>query len=84
MKATPLFCARCNRKVQFLVSDSPTHEGHANIPDERAICLECGEACGGQICPVTNTSGAVMQAQLDDLAKKYGFAQREGDGSGQQ
>jgi hypothetical protein len=74
MNAKPLFCPRCKRNVQFVLTEAPTHEGHANLRDEEAICLECGEACLGQICPVTNMPNEVMETRLEDFALKFGIA----------
>ena len=58
------YCSACDRDVRVVVTDEPTHEGHANLPDSEVVCLEMGHHCTGNLCPIGATSPTVMAARL--------------------
>ena len=71
MQTKVLYCTTCMKDVRILITDAPTHEGHANIPDgPDLICCECGEACRDGACPVTNLSYSVMRSRVDNFEKE--------------
>ena len=64
MKTQTAFCSACDRDVRILITDQPSQDGHANLHDSEIVCLEIGENCTGNLCPVGATSPAVMTARL--------------------
>jgi hypothetical protein len=58
------FCSACDRDVQIVITDSYTHDGHANLQDSEIVCLEIGDQCTGTLCPFGAMSSAVMAARL--------------------
>jgi hypothetical protein len=50
--------------VSVVITDDPSHEGHANLHDSEVVCLEIGHECTGNLCPVGATPPTVMAARL--------------------
>jgi hypothetical protein len=68
MKAKLGYCARCNREVRLAMTDAPLHGGQATLPDApELICLECSDACVGEVCPLTNMSHVVMEHRKEQI-----------------
>jgi hypothetical protein len=64
MQFHTVFCSACDHDVKIMVTDEPSHDGHANLHDAEVVCLEIGHHCTGALCPVGATSPAVMAARL--------------------
>jgi hypothetical protein len=64
MQEQVAYCAACDKDVHIVVTDDPSHDGHANLHDSEVVCLEIGESCTGGLCPIGATSPTVMAARL--------------------
>jgi hypothetical protein len=72
MKTERIFCSACDHEVHVVLTDIPSTEGHATLPDVELVCLEIGETCTGSMCPLGAESPEVMASRL----AHSGFAQR--------
>ena len=64
MKTQNTYCSACDRDVKVVITDGPSHDGHANLHDAEVVCLEIGDHCTGNLCPIGATPPAVMAARL--------------------
>jgi len=64
MKSQKIFCGACDREVRVMVTDAPSHQGQAELTDEEVICLEIGDKCTGNVCPLGATGPDAMVARL--------------------
>jgi len=64
MKNQTAYCSACDKDVQIVLTDEPSHDGHANLHDAEIVCLEIGETCSGALCPIGAAPPAVMAARL--------------------
>jgi hypothetical protein len=65
MKSQIAFCSACDRDVRIVITQQPSQDGHANLHDSEAVCLEIGETCTGALCPVGAAPPSVMQPVVD-------------------
>lgn len=63
MKTRTAYCSACDRDVRILVTDAPLQDGQAPMPDSEVVCLECGEQCTGNLCPVGAVSPVAMRVR---------------------
>jgi hypothetical protein len=64
MRPQIAYCSACDKDVHIVITDEPSHDGHANLHDSEVVCLEIGESCTGNLCPIGATSPTVMAARL--------------------
>lgn len=64
MKTQTAYCSACDREVKIVITDEPSHDGHANLHDSEVVCLEIGHECTGNLCPVGAMPPTVMAARL--------------------
>ena len=64
MKSQQIFCGACDREVRVMITDAPPHEGQAPLTDEEVICLEIGDKCTGNVCPLGAAGPDAMVARL--------------------
>jgi hypothetical protein len=64
MKNHQLFCSACDRPVRVLISEEPGAEGHASILDSEVICLEIGNHCTGNMCPLGAEEPSAMVRRI--------------------
>ncbi len=64
MKTHKVFCSACDRDVNVVITDEPSQDGHANLHDAEVVCLEIGERCTGNLCPIGAAPPTVMAARL--------------------
>jgi hypothetical protein len=64
MKSQVAFCSACDKDVRIVITDEPSQDGHANIHESEVVCLEIGESCTGNLCPIGAAPPAVMAARL--------------------
>ena len=64
MKNQTAYCSACDKDVHIVITDEPSHDGHANLHDAEVVCLEIGETCTGALCPIGATPPSVMAARL--------------------
>lgn len=63
MKTQTAFCSACDRDVRILVAEEPLHDAQAPVSDPEVVCLEIGEQCTGNLCPVGAVSPTVMMVR---------------------
>ncbi len=64
MKTNQLFCSACDRQVRVLISEAPLGEHQATVHDDELICLEIGEHCTGNLCPLGAAEPNAMVGRL--------------------
>ncbi len=64
MKNHQLFCSACDRQVNVLITEAPDHDHQATVHDDEVVCLEIGEHCTGNLCPLGATEPNAMVARL--------------------
>ncbi|MDT8368552.1 MAG: hypothetical protein RQ745_05055 [Longimicrobiales bacterium] len=60
------YCSGCDRKVRVIVDPRVAAEGREPGP-EHLICLEHGDTCTGDLCPLFNVPSEEMKARYADL-----------------
>ena len=50
--------------MRVIVTDDPVHDAQASVSDSELICLEIGDQCTGNLCPVCAMSPAAVDARL--------------------
>ena len=66
MKAKLAYCDRCSREVRVVWTETPLHGGQAPLHDPELVCLDCGSACAGGSCTLTNLSHKVMENRAQE------------------
>jgi hypothetical protein len=64
MQTERIFCTARDQNVQVVITDLPSTDGHATLPDAELVCLEIGEQCTGGMCPLGAESAEVMASRL--------------------
>ena len=64
MKAINAYCSACDQDVRLVLTDEPASDGPSPIHDREVVCLEIGEHCSGNLCPVGAVPAVVMAARL--------------------
>jgi hypothetical protein len=64
MKVRQMYCSGCDRDVPVLAEDPLDHEAQANVHDPQLVCLEIGDWCTGQLCPLGAAEPSAMVARL--------------------
>ena len=58
------YCSHCRKQVQLVLTQA-SYGGHANLPDDsQLVCLDFGEACTGDVCPLSGLPVLVMGVRL--------------------
>ena len=63
MKTQTAFCSACDRDVRILVAEEAPHDAQAPVADAELVCLEIGEQCTGNLCPVGAVSPTAMMVR---------------------
>jgi hypothetical protein len=64
MKGTEMFCSACDRQVRVMISEAPSGEHQATVHDDELICLEIGEHCTGNLCPLGAAEPNAMVSRI--------------------
>lgn len=64
MKQQQMYCNGCHRDVRVLMTDPVDEDAQANVRDPELICLEVGEWCNGQLCPLGASAPGAMVTRL--------------------
>lgn len=80
MKPRQVFCSACDRDVRVLMNDSGHDDAQANVHDPEVVCLEIGDWCTGNLCPLGAAEPSAMVSRLirsglplDNLTLGRGF-----------
>lgn len=59
------YCTHCQKEVLVTVSPAPDRGGQAILPDhDEVVCLDFGDKCDGEVCPLTRYRPVVMGVRL--------------------
>lgn len=60
-----IYCTHCQKDVLVTLSAVPPRGGQANLPDHHeAVCLDFGQECDGEVCPISRQRPVVMGVRL--------------------
>lgn len=58
------YCPQCQKQVHFVLTRA-SYGGHANLPDDsQLVCVDFGEGCAGEVCPISGLPAIVMGVRL--------------------
>ena len=63
------YCSGCDRQVKVVVDPEVVAAGREPTASD-LICLEHGNACTGDLCPVFGVPSAEMEARYGDLLER--------------
>lgn len=69
MRETTIYCSARDTDVRVLLTDEPLYDGQASVCDAELLCLEIGERCSGQVCPL----GADAPTEMDVSIVRHGL-----------
>lgn len=62
------YCSACDQEVRVTLKPGYEGEGVPSARDaEAVVCLEHGERCTGEMCPVFDVPTERMKAELEEL-----------------
>jgi hypothetical protein len=64
MKSHRLFCSACDREVNVMITDAPLLDGQATLHDSEVVCLEIGQKCTGNLCPLGAAEPSAMVGRI--------------------
>ena len=64
MKNVKLICSACDRAVRVVITDAPVYEGQPELPEREVVCLEVGDQCTGDVCPLGSAAPNAMVARI--------------------
>lgn len=63
------YCSGCDRKVRVVVNPRVAREGREPTAED-LICLEHGDTCTGDLCPLFDVPSTEMKARYSDLIER--------------
>ena len=63
------YCSGCDRKVRVIVDPRVAAAGREPGPQD-LICLEHGDSCTGDLCPLFNVPSEEMKERYADLIER--------------
>ena len=64
MREITMYCSARDQEVRVVVTDEPVHDAQASVSDSELICLEIGDHCTGNLCPVCAMSPDAVDARM--------------------
>jgi hypothetical protein len=64
MREITMYCSARDQNVRVAVTDEPMHDTQASVVDSELICLEVGDQCTGNLCPVCAIPLEAVDARL--------------------
>ena len=59
------YCSHCQKEVLVSITPTPPRGGQAMLQDhEELVCLDFGDKCDGEICPLSKYRPVVMGVRL--------------------
>jgi len=59
------YCQHCQKEVVVTVSPGSARDGQANLQDhDELVCLDFGDKCDGDVCPLSHFRPVVMGVRL--------------------
>lgn len=63
------YCSGCDRKVRVIVDPRVVAEGREPTAED-LVCLEHGDTCTGDLCPLFEVPSEEMKARYSDLIER--------------
>jgi hypothetical protein len=71
MEARLAYCATCDRPVRVLVkNDAPAWPTPYDPVASDIVCLEHGDTCTGEMCPIFDVPSAEMKEHLEEYRRQ--------------
>jgi hypothetical protein len=80
------YCIHCEREVQVAVSPGTPRNGQANLQEsDEVVCLDFGDKCDGDVCPLSLCRPVVMGVRLarSGLREEWTTVRAQCEGCGQ-
>ena len=80
------YCSHCQKEVLVAIKAAPPRGGQANLPDhDEVICLDFGDKCDGEVCPLSKYRPVVMGVRLarSGLREEWSSVRAQCEGCGQ-
>ena len=59
------YCTHCQKEVNVTLSKAAPRSGQANLQEsDEVVCLDFGDRCDGEVCPLSNFRPVVMGVRL--------------------
>lgn len=86
VKTSRTYCSHCKKEVDVKVSSAAPRGGQANLPDSNeVVCLDFGDECDGEVCPLSRFRPVVMGVRLarSGLREEWSTVKAQCEGCGQ-
>jgi hypothetical protein len=80
------YCTHCQKEVLVAISAAAPRGGQANLQDhDEVVCLDFGDKCDGEICPLSRFRPVVMGVRLarSGLREEWTTVRAQCEGCGQ-
>ena len=80
------YCSHCQKEVLVAISSSAPRGGQANLQDpDEVVCLDFGDECDGEVCPLSRYRPVVMGVRLarSGLREEWAAVRAQCEGCGQ-
>lgn len=69
------FCSHCDKEVDVTETVASPRSGHAMLQEsDELVCLDFGDRCDGDVCPLSKLRPVVMGVRLARSGKKEDWA----------
>ena len=86
LKTRTTYCAHCQKEVHVAVSPGSPRNGQANLREsDEVVCLDFGDRCDGEVCPLSRCRPVVMGVRLarSGLREEWTTVRAQCEGCGQ-
>jgi hypothetical protein len=80
------YCTHCQKEVVVAIKPGASRDGHAMLQDhEEVVCLDFGDKCDGEVCPLSRFRPVVMGVRLarSGLREEWTTVRAQCEGCGQ-
>jgi hypothetical protein len=80
------WCTHCRKEVLVTLAPAAPRGGQASLPDhDEVVCLDFGDECDGEICPLSRYRPVVMGVRLarSGLRQEWRTVRAQCEGCGQ-
>ncbi|MFC1791316.1 hypothetical protein ACFL0I_02470 [Gemmatimonadota bacterium] len=80
------YCTHCKKEVLVAITPGAPRSGQASLPDhDEVVCLDFGDKCDGEICPLSRFRPVVMGVRLarSGLREEWTTVRAQCEGCGQ-
>jgi hypothetical protein len=80
------YCTHCQKEVDVTLSQAAPRSGQANLQEsDEVVCLDFGDRCDGEVCPLSKFRPVVMGVRLarSGLREDWTTVRAQCEGCGQ-